>query len=36
VSSPLAFEADGELMARMPVGEVVYVRALAKALTMVC
>lgn len=36
VSSPLAFEADGELMARMPVGEVVYVRALAKALTMLC
>ncbi len=36
VSSPLAFEADGELMARMPVGEVVYARALAKALTVIC
>ncbi len=36
VSSPLAFEADGELMARMPVGEVVYASALAKALTVIC
>jgi diacylglycerol kinase (ATP) len=36
VSSALAFEADGELMAGIPAGEVVYVRALASSLNIVC
>ena len=36
VSSALAFEADGELMAEMPAGEVVYVRALVGLLSLVC
>jgi diacylglycerol kinase family enzyme len=36
VSSALAFEADGELMAKMPAGEAVYVRALASALKIIC
>ena len=36
VSSTLSFEADGELMARMPAGEVLYARALASSLTMIC
>lgn len=36
VSSALGFEADGELMARMPAGEVLYARALASSLTMIC
>ena len=35
VSSALAFEADGELMAKMPAGELVYVRALASALKII-
>ena len=36
VSSALAFEADGELMAQMSAESVVYARALAKALTIIC
>jgi diacylglycerol kinase family enzyme len=36
VSSALAFEADGELMAKMPAGEVAYVRSLASSLNIVC
>ncbi|MDC3283040.1 diacylglycerol kinase family protein [Planctomycetota bacterium] len=35
-SSALAFEADGELMAKMPAGEVAYVRSLASSLKIVC
>ena len=35
VSSALAFEADGELMAKMPAGEVVYIRAIHLALNLV-
>jgi diacylglycerol kinase (ATP) len=35
VSSALAFEADGELMAKMPAGEAVYVRAIHHALNLV-
>ena len=35
-SSALVFEADGELMAKMPAGEVVYARALASSLNIVC
>ena len=36
MSSALAFEADGELMAQMSAESVVYARALAKALTIIC
>ena len=36
VSSALAFEADGELMAKMPAGEVISVRALVGLLSLVC
>ncbi|MDG2309477.1 MAG: YegS/Rv2252/BmrU family lipid kinase [Planctomycetota bacterium] len=35
VSSALAFEADGELMAKMPAGESVYIRAIHHALNLV-
>jgi diacylglycerol kinase family enzyme len=35
VSSALAFEADGELMAKMPAGESVYARAIHHALNLV-
>jgi diacylglycerol kinase family enzyme len=35
-SSALGFEADGELVAGMTGGEVLYARVLAKALNMVC
>jgi len=36
VSSALAFEADGELMAQMPAGESVYIRASVSALKIIC